>query len=1015
MLTTQQKKFIELLEEMFQFNQADLDFGIYRIMNQKRDEIRHFLHEELIPQVKKAFEKYRDADIETIKQELTELEQKLSEMGVAKESSEKYRTLKEKLNQGVDITALENEVFSDLTNFFRRYYHNGDFLSLRRYKKDVYAIPYEGEEVKLYWANADQYYVKTSEYFRDYTFTLPSGKKVHFKLVEANIEKDNNKAEEGKERRFILFDEEPVVEENGELYIRFEYRQLEGKQAQKKINEETLEKLSAIDGFDTWKQELYTPAPTEKNKNRTLLEKHLNDYTARNTFDYFIHKDLGGFLRRELDFFIKNEVMHLDDLDTENEKRFEQYLSKVKVIKSIGYKIIAFLEQIENFQKKLWLKKKFVVETNYCVTLDRVPEELYPEIIKNKEQIEEWIRLFAIDEVLQDLKTEEYRESLSVEFLKENPYLVLDTKYFSEEFKNLLLGSLDNLDEQIDGLLINSENFQALNLLQTKYLKQINCIYIDPPYNTGGDGFIYKDGYKHSSWLSLLNDRVRLSKNFFNDKQGIFMSSIDKHEMFSYKHLLDSIFGESSFVNAIVNVNNPKGRSDQKHLPTAHDNILFYANSEAKTYGWNPEEHVLRRYNKVDEHGNRYREIDLRKTGDNDLREDRPNMFYYFYYNESTGDFYPSYEDKEESGYIKIIPLRADGREGRWRWGIDTAKEKINNLIPKFMPSRKVWSVFEKDYLTENERVMPTSVWSEKEFNSERATEQFIDLGFDKSDFPRPKPVGLLVQILRHISNKKDIILDYFAGSGTTGQALINLNREDGGNRKYILVEMGEYFNSVLIPRIKKIIYSNEWKNGKPVSRKGSSHMFKYIRLESYEDTLNNIELKRSPQQQIAIDEMMSPEAKEEYILSYMLDVEAKGSASLLNINAFSNPFDYKMMITEGTESKLTRIDLVETFNYLIGLHVKTIDVIKGIKVITGTLRTGENVLVIWRNTNEVSNEQLEDFFIKQGFNTRDSEFDRIYVNGDNHLENLKLDENKWKVVLIEEEFQRLMFDVRDV
>lgn len=1015
MLTTQQKKFIELLEEMFQFNQADLDFGIYRIMNQKRDEIRHFLHEELIPQVKKAFEKYRDADIETIKQELTELEQKLSEMGVAKESSEKYRTLKEKLNQGVDITALENEVFSDLTNFFRRYYHNGDFLSLRRYKKDVYAIPYEGEEVKLYWANADQYYVKTSEYFRDYTFTLPSGKKVHFKLVEANIEKDNNKAEEGKERRFILFDEEPVVEENGELYIRFEYRQLEGKQAQKKINEETLEKLSAIDGFDTWKQELYTPAPTEKNKNRTLLEKHLNDYTARNTFDYFIHKDLGGFLRRELDFFIKNEVMHLDDLDTENEKRFEQYLSKVKVIKSIGYKIIAFLEQIENFQKKLWLKKKFVVETNYCVTLDRVPEELYPEIIKNKEQIEEWIRLFAIDEVLQDLKTEEYRESLSVEFLKENPYLVLDTKYFSEEFKNLLLGSLDNLDEQIDGLLINSENFQALNLLQTKYLKQINCIYIDPPYNTGGDGFIYKDGYKHSSWLSLLNDRVRLSKNFFNDKQGIFMSSIDKHEMFSYKHLLDSIFGESSFVNAIVNVNNPKGRSDQKHLPTAHDNILFYANSEAKTYGWNPEEHVLRRYNKVDEHGNRYREIDLRKTGDNDLREDRPNMFYYFYYNESTGDFYPSYEDKEESGYIKIIPLRADGREGRWRWGIDTAKEKINNLIPKFMPSRKVWSVFEKDYLTENERVMPTSVWSEKEFNSERATEQFIDLGFDKSDFPRPKPVGLLVQILRHISNKKDIILDYFAGSGTTGQALINLNREDGGNRKYILVEMGEYFNSVLIPRIKKIIYSNEWKNGKPVSRKGSSHMFKYIRLESYEDTLNNIELKRSPQQQIAIDEMMSPEAKEEYILSYMLDVEAKGSASLLNINAFSNPFDYKMMITEGTESKLTRIDLVETFNYLIGLHVKTIDVVKGIKVITGTLRTGENVLVIWRNTNEVSNEQLEDFFIKQGFNTRDSEFDRIYVNGDNHLENLKLGENKWKVVLIEEEFKRLMFDVRDV
>src|SRR5699024_5956331 len=148
----------------------------------------------------------------------------LNDIGIAKESSEKYLTLNEKLHQSVDVSALENEVFSDLTNFFRRYYHEGDFLSLRRYKKDVYAIPYAGEEVKLHWANADQYYVKTSEYIRDYSFTLPSDKAVPFKLVEASTEQNNNKEQADKKRRFILYEEQPINQIDGDLYIYFEYK-----------------------------------------------------------------------------------------------------------------------------------------------------------------------------------------------------------------------------------------------------------------------------------------------------------------------------------------------------------------------------------------------------------------------------------------------------------------------------------------------------------------------------------------------------------------------------------------------------------------------------------------------------------------------------------------------------------------------------------------------------------------------------------------------------------------------
>jgi adenine-specific DNA-methyltransferase len=245
---------------------------------------------------------------------------------------------------------------------------------------------------------------------------------------------------------------------------------------------------------------------------------------------------------------------------------------------------------------------------------------------------------------------------------------------------------------------------------------------------------------------------------------------------------------------------------------------------------------------------------------------------------------------------------------------------------------------------------------------------------------------------------------------------VINLNREDGGRRKYILVEMGDYFDTVLKPRIQKVVYSRDWKEGKPVSRDtGISHMFKYIRLESYEDALNNLEVTRTDAQ----GELLARHAgmREDYMLRYMLDVETAGSASLLNVRRFDDPSNYKLMVSTGSvgETKEVNVDLVETFNYLLGLRVRHIDVIRGFKVVEGTSPSGEKVLVIWRNVKDKPNKDLDAFFLKQKYNTRDSEFDTIYVNGDNNLENLKKPDDTWKVRLIEEEFQRLMFDVEDV
>jgi len=304
-MTQAYDKLKALLEELFQFDREDLDFGIYRIMNQKREEVSTFLDDDLLPQVEQAFAEYRGEEEEEARRELARLEKTLGEAGVSAESSPKYLALKEKVAEAGGVEALENEVYSDLYTFFRRYYKNGDFLSLRRYKEGVYALPYEGEEVKLHWANADQYYVKTAENFRRYRFAPKDGGSVAFDLVSAGTERDNNKAGTGRERRFVLREEELVEERDGELRVAFEYRPHPDRQAD-------LNRSAVATIFDhapgEWKARLSERAPTGSNPDRTLLEKHLDEYTARNTFDYFIHKDLGRFLNRELDFFLNTDL-----------------------------------------------------------------------------------------------------------------------------------------------------------------------------------------------------------------------------------------------------------------------------------------------------------------------------------------------------------------------------------------------------------------------------------------------------------------------------------------------------------------------------------------------------------------------------------------------------------------------------------------------------------------------------------------------------------------------------------
>jgi adenine-specific DNA-methyltransferase len=536
--------------KIFQTDQAELDFGIYRIMRQKREEFDVYLETQLLTDLRQSFRKWQTQTGEDLQRQLTEAVNGAIQLGFDPDASPKVKELRETLEAIKHRESLEEGVLSDLVQFLGRYYKEGDFLSLPRYRKNSYAIEYNGEEVKLHWANADQYYVKTAERFRDYRFLLPEGRAVHFKITAANTETGNNKAETGKERRFQLIESEFMREENGELLIFFRYEADAEKRKQAEINAETARRtLQEADGFLEWRKALGELAPTEANKDRTLLDKHLAEYTARNTFDYFIHKDLDAFLRRELDFYIKNEIVRLDDIENEDAPRVELYLAKVKALRRVGHKLISFLAQVENFQKKLFLKKKFVIRANYCVTLDRVPRELWADVLANEAQLAEWQQLYAIDEIEGDLLNGNGERD--ERFLEANQNLIVDTRHFTEEWKLKLLASFDDLDKELDGTLIKADNFHALNLLQERYRESVKCIYIDPPYNTGGDGFMYKDGYQHSSWLTMIDDRLNECYQLLS-QDGVFYGSIGDNEESRFKVLLDNTFSVERFLGLVV-------------------------------------------------------------------------------------------------------------------------------------------------------------------------------------------------------------------------------------------------------------------------------------------------------------------------------------------------------------------------------------------------------------------------------------------------------------------------------
>ena len=983
---------VKKLKEIFQIDRPELDFGVYRILNARVVEINDYLENRLKARVGESLAASGAANVEGLHKELNEKEAQYRADGIDPDTVPKVRELKQKLAEyGTGTSEHENAVFTHLLTFFSRYYDSGDFISQRRYKGDTYAIPYAGEEVMLHWANKDQYYTKSGENFSNYAFKLDDGRSVRFRLVTADTAKDNRK-DNDKERRFVLIephtrtltDEEgdeyeeellPVAEENGGLVLRLEYKAMPKGSKQEDLVIKAVKTVLDVAMVKARWLDLSKCEPTETNPQRTLLEKCLTSYTTKNTADYFIHKDLGGFLRRELDFYIKNEVMHLDDV--QNAEKFadiEKNLRLIQTLRAIALDLVDFLAQLEDFQKKLWLKKKFVVATYYCITLDRVPESLYPAIAANPRQWEQWEKLGMLDGNKADLFKQ--AKAGSVEYLKAHPYLMADTALFDAAFKYALLAAVDNLDESLDGLLIHGDNFQALNLLQERYRAQIKCTYIDPPYNAKFSEVLYKNEYKHSSWMSMMHDRLLLSAAL-GRQENVHIIAIDENEQERLAGIIDLAF--PNFSKTCVSVIHNPGGIQGKNFSYSNEFAFFVFPSSGIHIG-----------TKTIEDAN---EVSLRDWGgDESTRESARNCFYPIYVKDGavTGfgevcanEFHPNSNELLSDGTIAIYPIDGNGVERKWRNAKNTVENIKANLRVKEKSGIKYVIRLKDEYRYK-------TVWDDVKYNSNVYGSKLLGDIQGEKIFAFPKSVYTVQDsiLASTFSETNATILDYFAGSGTTGHAVINLNRKDNGRRKYILVEQGEYFDIVTKPRIQKVVYSGEWKEGKAIApQTGISHAFKVLKLESYEDTLNNLQLRRNEAQQSLLD-TLPQSAQEDYLLRYLLDIESRGS--LLSVEQFNQPFDCKLKVAVDSAGAYEErsIDLVETFNYLVGLRVKHIDMQReqGFVSVTGWLPTGEKTLVLWRDVSQVGYETLNRLCDKLAINPADNEFEIVYINGDHNM-----------------------------
>ena len=958
---------------------------------------------------------------------------------------DKFRLYQELSAKAKDVKVskeMENLIYNHLTQFFSRYYDKGDFISKRRFgKNEKYVVPYNGEETHFYWANHDQYYIKSSETFQHYAFRVSTHTgtlTVHFKLHNAQIEQGNVKADESnffmlagkdpeikendEDLNFILADKKPEIGDH-EVTFYFEYRPLDdSEKARIKGNnkQDTLDEIA----FEFLKKEfnnnpLFANLWKEQEGTPILLKK-LHHYTRKNKYDFFIHKNLKAFLVRELDFYIKTELVNVDDLYvTDAEEHFNRLrhnVKTIKVFKSIADTIIDFVHQIEDFQKKLWEKKKFVLSTEWIITIDRLveylnnDEKLYrpilEQVIKNNKQVAEWKDLFGEENIPQMLSIDNLRADLHT--WKKVP---IDSIFFPASFKTNLIALLStqiDITDKLDGLLIHSDNYHGLNLLRYLHLGRINNIYIDPPYNTSASEIIYKNSFKHSSWNTFIQNRIEIGKPLLKDN-GIMCITIDDVEMSSLSKIVHDIHGPKNIAGVIAIRANPSGRPNEDGLAIAHEYAIFAKQTC---------EAGIKKLPRTDIQWKRYKEKDdisvyewrnFRREGSNSNREDGKRQWYPIFADLDKGtirvpkmrwsddtELWTILEDPIKPE-IEIWPITDDGIEKNWRWSEENVKLNYHQFETR-KNNKNIPQVYYK-FRPNTDGITPLTFWQEAKYSAtEHGTKTLKNL-FGRTNFSYPKSIWAVKDCLYIMGNERNTInLDYFPGSGTTFHAVQLLNSEDQGMRKCILIEQGDYFYSIIIPRIKKVSYTFNWKDGRPINDRmdGLGVFLKYQRLEQYEEALENIAFNASEE---TIQKALE---FDQYIPKYFLEFETKGSNTLVNTEAMKDPWNYKLKVWDGyTYDTEKAVDLIETFNYLIGLHMQKF-ITKEFngrmyQFIYGNNNANKQILVIWRNVKGWTPDDYKTDSLALKKELANYKYDLLYINDQAHIDGYKPIEEVFK------------------
>ena len=735
-------------------------------------------------------------------------------VNLMKIKSNYYRKIEDILKKDIEAALkshpkFRDELFDKLYSFFSRYFTESGsiYFNSTPFHNNIYEKVYTDEkDVILFWKTQMLYYVKTDRIFR----SLP----VEFDGIKFYFDASKIESKKANEKRSLIF-ELNKIHEDGTIVFDVSYSEKGTKTKQDEILKAIKRKGIAI---------------TEEQ-----LERAFRVFERQSEVDFFINKNAKAFLQEQFKLWSYQYFW-------EGAKEWSaDRVNQLQILKDIAFKIIDFISQFEDELVKIWNKPKFVKNSNYVITLDRINKiELIEKILKHKninEQVKEWQEHGIVDKnfKLDDIFTTDLMgRHLSGKY----QHLPIDTKYF-KDLELEILSRFEDLDKSLDGWLIKSENYQALNTILPKFKEKVQTIYIDPPFNTNSSPIIYVNRYKDSSWLALMENRLSISKYFLKD-DGINVTAIDDVEMRYLTTLLDDIFEKDNYITTIASEANPQGRVANKVSQTSEYHIIHAKNLDT----------IGKLFVKKLESR---KPSSLKRTGTNSRREERPNRYYPILvrngkifmispeeyekiYDSKRFTFDDNFVDKlkekyTKAGYEFILPIGEKGEKLVWQRTFERVSIEKNTYIVKN------GNIFTPAFDIE----IPKTLWKHPLYSNPEYGSEYLTNMLGSSEFETPKSYHTIMQFLS-MAGGDGVYLDYFGGSGTTAQAVLELNKldEEDGLRKYLIVEMGEYFYTILLPRLKKLCISSKWKNAKPLDSNGVSQFFKYYELEQYEEALAN-------------------------------------------------------------------------------------------------------------------------------------------------------------------------------